>query len=165
MTSHVLREATEADLEAILAIHNDAIVNSLAIWQYEPVDLADRRAWMSERQAKGYPVIVAEEGGQVSGFASYGDFRFGAGYANTVEDSVYLRQDRRGRGLGKALMNALFDRARGQGKHVMVAAIGLPNDASVALHAGCGFVAAGTLREVGRKADRWLDLLFMQKML
>lgn len=165
MTRRVLRDAAEADLPAILAIHNDAIVNSLAIWQHEPVDLANRRAWFAERRAKGYPVMVADESMGVAGFASYGDFRSGAGYGGTVEHSLYLRWDRRGQGLGRALMDVLIKRARGQRKHVMVAAIGLPNEASVALHARCGFVAMGTLREIGRKSDRWLDLLLMQKML
>ena len=161
----VIRDATDADLPAILAIHNDAILNSLAIWQYQAVDLANRRAWFEERRAKGFPVLAIESGGALAGYASYGPFRFGAGYDATVENSVYLARERRGQGLAKPLMEALIDRARAQGRHVMVAAVGLPNDASVALHRALGFEERGTLREIGRKRDRWLDLMFLQKTL
>jgi phosphinothricin acetyltransferase len=161
----VVRDATDADLPAILAIHNDAILNSLAIWQYEAVDLANRRAWFEERRAQGFPVLAVEADGALAGYASYGPFRFGAGYDGTVENSVYIARERRGRGLGLPLMQALLDRARAEGRHVMVAGIGLPNDASVALHTKLGFTQAGTLREIGRKNERWLDLLFMQRML
>ena len=161
----VVRDASEADLPAFLAIHNDAILNSLAIWQYEAVDLANRRAWLEERRARGFPVLAVEADGALAGYASYGPFRFGAGYDGTVENSVYIARERRGQGLAKPLMQALLDRARAEGRHVMVAGIGLPNDASVALHAKLGFTEAGCLREIGRKTERWLDLLFMQKML
>ena len=164
-TVPLIRDATEADLPAILAIHNDAIQNSLAIWQYEAVDLANRRAWFEERRARGFPVLAVETDGTLAGYASYGPFRFGAGYDGTVENSVYIARERRGQGLAKPLMQALLDRARAEGRHVMVAGIGLPNDASVALHAKLGFTEAGCLREIGRKTERWLDLLFMQKML
>ncbi len=161
----LIRDATLADLPAILTIHNDAIQHSLAIWQDRPVDLANRRAWFEERTSKGFPVIAAEVDGTLAGFASYGPFRFGSGYDATVENSVYLARGRRGQGLGRVLMGALIARARAQGRHVMVAAVGLPNDASVALHRALGFTEAGILREVGRKAERWLDLMLLQKML
>lgn len=161
----ILRDATPADLPAILAIHNDAILNSLAIWQYEPVPLANREAWFADRAAKGQPILVAELDGMLAGYASYGDFRVGAGYAGTVEDSIYIRAGLRGRGLARALMGALIEHARSAGKHVMIGAIGLPNDASVALHAAFGFVETGRLREIGRKNGQWLDLLMMQKTL
>jgi phosphinothricin acetyltransferase len=164
-TAPLIRDATEADLPAILAIHNDAILNSLAIWQYEAVNLANRRAWFEERRAKGYPVLAVEVDGALAGYASYGPFRFGAGYDGTVENSVYIARERRGQGLAKPLMQALLDRARAEGRHVMVAGIGLPNDASVALHGKLGFTESGRLREIGRKDGRWLDLLFMQRIL
>ncbi len=161
----ILREAVEADLPAILAIHNDAIVNTLAIWQYEPVALANREAWFADRRARGQPILIAELDGALAGYASYGDFRAGAGYGGTVEDSIYVRRDMHRRGLARALMSALIDHARAAGKHVMIGAIGLPNDASVALHAAFGFVETGRLREIGRKNGQWLDLSLVQKAL
>jgi phosphinothricin acetyltransferase len=165
MSAQIIRAATAADLPAILAIHNDAILNTLAIWQYEAVPLANREAWFADRNAKGQPILVAEIGGEVAGYASYGDFRHGAGYANTVEDSIYVRADLRGRGIARALMAPLIDHARAAGRHVMVGAIGLPNAPSVALHAAFGFVEIGTLREIGWKNGAWLDLKMMQKTL
>ncbi|MDJ1158895.1 GNAT family N-acetyltransferase [Chelatococcus sp. SYSU_G07232] len=160
-----IRPAAEADLPAILAIHNHHIAHTLAIWRYEPADLAERRAWFAGRETQGFPVLVAEEAGEIAGFASFGDFRAGAGYHRTVEHSIYVREDRQRRGIARRLMLALFDEARAAGKHVMVAAIGLPNDASVALHASLGFEEAGRLRGIGWKFDRALDLLMMQKAL
>lgn len=160
-----IRDATEADLPAILAIHNHHIAHTLAIWRYELADLAERRAWFEARRAGGYPVIVAEESGEVAAFASYGPFRTGEGYHRTVENSIYVREDRQRRGHARALMEALIDRARTEGRHAMVAGIGLPNDASVRLHESLGFVECGRLREIGWKQERWLDLLLMQRLL
>ena len=161
----VIRDAAPADLPAILAIHNDAILHSLAIWQERPVDLANRQAWFEERTGQGYPVLALDLDGALAGYASYGPFRFGSGYDATVENSVYLAAAQRRQGLGRRLMKALIARARAQGRHVMVAGIALPNDASVALHRSLGFTEAGMLREIGRKAGRWLDLMLMQKRL
>lgn len=161
----IIRDATRADLPAILAIHNDAILNSFSIWQYEAVPLANREAWFDERGAKGFPILVAERDGAVAGYASYGAFRFGAGYDATVENSVYVRGDLRGRGIARELMRALIARAQADGRHVMVAAIGLPNDASLALHRAFGFEDVGTLREIGFKNGRRLDLALLQKRL
>jgi len=160
-----IRDATAADLPAILAIHNHHIANTLAIWRYQLADLAERRAWFEERRAKGYPVIVVDEDDEVAAFASYGSFRTGEGYHRTVENSIYVRGDRQRRGHARALMQALLDRARSEGRHAMVAGIGLPNEPSVKLHASLGFKEVGTLREIGWKFDQWLDLLLMQKML
>jgi L-amino acid N-acyltransferase YncA len=160
-----IRDAMEADLPAILAIHNHHIAKTLAIWRYQLADLAERRAWFEERRAKGYPVIVADESGEVVAYGSYGPFRAGEGYDSTVENSIYVREDRQRRGYARALMQALLDRARAEGRHVMVAGIGLPNEPSVKLHASLGFEEVGALREIGRKFDQRLDLLLMQRML
>ncbi|MBK9083519.1 MAG: N-acetyltransferase [Rhizobiales bacterium] len=165
MSAPIVRVATRADLAEILAIHNDAILNSLAIWQYEAAPLANREAWFEDRAGKGQPILVAEIDGAVAGYASYGDFRHGAGYGRTVEDSVYVRADLRRTGIARALMGPLIDHARAAGRHVMIGAIGLPNEASVALHAAFGFVDMGTLREIGWKNGGWLDLKMMQKTL
>jgi L-amino acid N-acyltransferase YncA len=161
----VIRDATEADLPAILAIHNHHIARTFAIWRYELADLAERRAWFEERRDKGYPVLVADEDGEAVAFGSYGPFRTGEGYHRTVENSIYVREDRQRRGLARALMAVLIEEARRQGRHVMMAGIGLPNDPSVKLHESLGFVEVGRLREIGWKFDQWLDLLLMHKML
>lgn len=161
----LIRDAVEADLPTILSIFNEAIRNSTAVWHVQEATLDARRAWMAERQGRGLPVLVAELDGAVRGFASYGDFRPFAGYALTVEHSVYVDPAAQGRGLGRALLAALVARAGAAGLHVMVAGIEAGNTASIALHRKAGFEEAGTLRQVGRKFDRWLDLLFMQKTL
>jgi L-amino acid N-acyltransferase YncA len=159
-----LRDATEADLPRILAITDDAILHTTAIWELEPTTLEARRAWFVERRERGYPVLVAEGStGRVLGFGSYGEFRPRAGYRQTVEHSLYVDADARGRGIGRELLAALIDRAAAEGRHVMVAGIDGENDGSIRLHERFGFEHAGRLREVGRKFDRWLDLVFMQR--
>jgi L-amino acid N-acyltransferase len=160
-----IRAAAEADIPAILALHNHHIANTRSIWRYQHADLADRTAWFRERQAKGYPVLIAEDSGQFLGFASYGDFRAGEGYGGTVENSVYVADGAQGRGIAHALMDRLMEIARTSGKRVMVAAIGLPNEASVALHTKLGFEERGILQGIGWKYDQPLDLMFMQKAL
>ncbi|MCW3475796.1 GNAT family N-acetyltransferase [Limobrevibacterium gyesilva] len=161
----MIRDAAEADLPAILAITNDAIANTTAIWTYAPTTLEVRTAWWTERVAGGFPVLVAAEGDTVLGFASYGPFRPSDGYLHTVESSIYIAESARGRGLGRALVAALLSRAAAQGKHVMIAGVEASNTASLRLHAGLGFVETGRLLQVGRKFDRWLDLVLMQRML
>ncbi|PWC46770.1 GNAT family N-acetyltransferase [Azospirillum sp. TSA6c] len=163
--THRIRAAEEADLPAILAILNDAILNTTAVWSLTPVTLDQRRAWMADHQAKGMPVLVCEQDGVVVGFASYGEFRAWEGYKHTVEHSIYVDSTVRGRGIGRSLLAALLDDAKLNGKHMIVAGIEAENTASIRLHAGFGFVEAGCLRQVGRKFDRWLDLLLMQKHL
>jgi L-amino acid N-acyltransferase len=160
-----IRDATEADLPDILEITNEAIANTVAVWTLAPTTLAARRDWFNDRRARGFPVLVAQGGGSVIGFASFGDFRPWEGYLHSVEHSLYVRPEAQGRGAGKALLAALIDRATAMGKHVMIGGIEAGNAASIALHRRAGFEEAGTLREVGRKFDRWLDLLFMQKIL
>ena len=114
---------------------------------------------------RGFPVLVVEENGTASGFASYGDYRQGEGYQHTVEHSVYVSCDAQGRGLGKALLAALIEHATAHGKHVMIAGIDADNSVSIEMHRKAGFEEAGRQRQVGRKFDRWLDLQFMQKLL
>ena len=160
-----IRDATEADLPRILEITNEAIANTKAVWSIKPATLEARRTWLLERQGRGFPVLVADQGGVVLGFASYGDYRPWDGYLHTVEHSIYVHPYAQGRGLGRALLAALVERAEMHGKHVMVGGIEASNAASIALHRRMGFAEAGQLREVGRKFGRWLDLLFMQKML
>lgn len=160
--SVLIRDCREDDLPAIRDVINDAILNTLARWEETPVTLESRVAWRADLLARGCPVFVAEVDGQTAGFSSYGSFRNGSSYAATVEHSIYVDKRFRGRGLSLALMAPLLDHARANGKHAMIAAIGLPNDVSVALHAKLGFVEVGRLPEVGRKKGQWLDLSLMQ---
>jgi L-amino acid N-acyltransferase YncA len=163
---HTFRDATEADLPGILAIYNEVIATSTAVFSDQPVTLEDRRAWFAARVGQGYPVLVAEGGdGSVQGFASFGDFRAWPGYRHTVEHSVHVRADARGRGVGSALLPPLLERAAALGKHVVVAGIDAANAGSIRMHERLGFERAGHLREVGRKFDRWLDLVLMQRLL
>lgn len=158
-------DAGEGDLPEILAIYNDVIATSTAVYSEVPVTLENRLEWFRGRVAQGYPVLVAREAGGVIGYASFGDFRSWPGYRFTVEHSVHVRADRRGAGVGTRLMEALLPRAAALGKHVMIGGIDGDNEASIRMHERLGFVRAAHLKEVGRKFDRWLDLVFMQRTL
>ncbi|HWH97682.1 MAG TPA: GNAT family N-acetyltransferase, partial [Pseudolysinimonas sp.] len=157
-----IRDARPADLGAILDIHNHAIRTSLAIWLDEPVDLADRAAWLAEHQAAGHPVLVAEVDGAVVGYASFSAWRARWGYRHTVEDSVYIAESHQRRGLGRAMVADLVGRARAAGMHTMIADIEAGNVASIALHESLGFRREGTIGEVGTKHGRWLDLAILR---
>ena len=161
-----VRDAVPSDAAAIAAIYNDAVENTTAIWNERTVDAADRAAWLAQRQDAGFPVLVAVTGAdEPIGYASFGDWRAFDGYRHTVEHSVYVRSDQRRGGIGIGLLTALIDRARGLGKHVMIAGIDASNEGSVRLHHKLGFRSVGTLPEVGAKFGRWLDLTFMQLQL
>ena len=161
-----IRDAHAGDIEAVTAIYNDAVSNTLAIWNERTVDAANRAAWLADRQRAGYPVLVAIDAqGPVAGYASFGDWRPFEGFRHTVEHSVYVRADRRGAGVGKALMVELIARARGLRKHVMVAGIEAGNAGSIALHKQLGFEEVGLMRQVGTKFGAWLDLAFLQLQL
>jgi phosphinothricin acetyltransferase len=157
-------DATPVDVPAIAAILNDAIRNTTAIWHESSRGEADIAAWLASRQ-KDYVVLAARDESRAIGYASYGPYRPYSGYDLTVEHSVYVRQDLRGRGIGKALLGALIDKARTQGFHVMVGGIDATNRESIALHTSFGFVETARMPEVGRKFGKWLDLVFMQKKL
>lgn len=160
-----VRDAREEDLAGVLAIYNDVIATTTAIYRDDPATLEDRREWWQARAALGYPVLVAVEEGEVVGFASFGDFRASPGYRYTVEHSVHVRAGRRGSGLGQALMQPLIARARALGKHVMMAGVDADNAGSIRFHERLGFERVGHLREVGFKFGRRLDLVFLQRLL
>lgn len=159
----LIREATHADLPAILTIFNDVIATSTAVYLDNPVTLEDRIQWLEGRQAQGYPVLVAEEQGTVLGFASFGDFRAYHGYRYTVEHSVHLAEAARGKGIGSALVQALFPYAQALNKHVMIASIDAANEGSIRFHERLGFTSGAYLPQVGYKFGRWLDMVFMQR--
>ncbi len=161
----LIADATEADLPGILAIYNDVIAHSTAVYSNVPVTLENRLEWWSSRVARGYPVLVTRDEEGVTGFATFGEFRAWPGYRYTVEHSVHVRSDRRGQGIGSELVRALFPRATAQGKHVMIAGVDASNAASIRFHEALGFERVALLREVGRKFDRWLDLVLLQRWL
>ena len=161
----LIADATEADLPGILAIYNDVIAHSTAVYSNVPVTLENRLEWWSSRVARGYPVLVTRYEEGVTGFATFGEFRAWPGYRYTVEHSVHVRADRRGQGIGSELVRGLFPRATAQGKHVMIAGVDASNAASIRFHEALGFERVALLREVGRKFDRWLDLVLLQRWL
>lgn len=158
-----IADATPQDLEGLLVIYNDVIATSTAIYASEPVSLQDREQWWRARTAQGYPVLIARDERGVAGFATFGDFRAWPGYRFTVEHSVHVRADGRGRGIGTRLLQALLPRAAALGKHVMIAGVDAANAASIRFHERQGFQKSGHLREVGYKFNRWLDLVFLQR--
>lgn len=153
----------EAHGDAILDILNEQIRTSLAVYEYVPRSPQSMGAWFKTKEAKDYPVIgVEDEGGVLMGFATYGVFRERPAYKYTVEHSVYIHENHRGKGLGLALMERLIEAARAQDLHVLVGGIDATNSVSIAMHEKLGFVHAGTIRESGFKFGGWLDLAFYQ---
>ncbi|HET7528303.1 MAG TPA: GNAT family N-acetyltransferase [Burkholderiaceae bacterium] len=161
-----VRAAQSDDLAAMLAIYNDVIATSTAIYSAQPSTLDERRGWFSARVAGGYPVLAALRGGELVGYASFGEFRgVWPGYRHSVEHSVYVRADSRQQGVGSALVRALFPLAVEQSKHVMIGGIDAANDGSLRMHERLGFQRVAHFREVGRKFGRWLDLVFVQRFI
>ncbi len=150
----------------ILAIFNEAIVNSTALYDYKPRAPESMGAWFATKRANGFPVIgLEDDSGKLLGFASYGTFRAFPAYKYTVEHSVYVEKGSRGQGLGRRLLEAIVARAEEQGMHMLVGAIDLDNAASMELHKRLGFEHCGTIKQAAFKFGRWLDLAFLQKTL
>lgn len=160
-----IRTASEADLPALLAIYNQIILHTTAVYTYEPQTMEARKAWYADKLKAGYPVFVAEEEGRVVGFSSYGPFRAWPAYKYTIENSVYVTEDQRGKGIGKLLVRPLIESARAQGFHAIIAGIDASNDSSIRLHAAFGFLEVAHFRQVGYKFGRWLDLKFLELLL
>ncbi len=161
----LIRDAVAGDAAAILPMYNHAALNTTAIWNDAASDLAGREAWLASRRVAGFPVLIAELDGAVAGFASFGDFRSWDGYRFTVEHSIYVDPARHRGGVGRALLEALIERAREATKHAMIAGIEASNTASIKLHESLGFREVGRLPQVGAKFGRWLDLVFLQLVL
>ena len=160
-----VRDAQEEDLQAIVTIYNHVVATTTAVYRDDPVTIEDRRQWWHTRAGGGFPILVAVDATGVVGYASFGEFRAWPGYRFTVEHTVHVRADRRGQGVGTALMHPLIDRAAALGKHVMIAGVDADNEASLRLHQRLGFVRVAHFREVGFKFGRWLDLVFLERIL
>jgi L-amino acid N-acyltransferase YncA len=161
----IIRPAQPTDVVGILEIYNEAILHTTAVYTYEARPLDWMEQWFIEKQDKGLPVFVAEIGGRVAGFASYGPFRPWPAYKYSVEHSIYVNKDFRRQGIARKLLRVLIDKAEASGLHTIVAGIDSENAVSITLHREFGFREAGILAQVGYKFGRWLDLQFMQLIL
>src|ERR1700686_3845933 len=161
----MIDNASRQDLPEILAIYNEVIRNSTAI--YTEIELTHERgaAWYDAKIASGFPLVVARDASGITGFGSFGEFRAWPCYRHSVEHSVHIRADRRGQGIGRAVVVELLARAAASSKHVMIAGIDADNAVSIGLHRSLGFAAVGHFHEVGFKFGRLLELVFMQCIL
>jgi phosphinothricin acetyltransferase len=159
-----VRLAKLDDAESIRRIYNIEVENSMVTFDLVPRSLDEQRDWLRQRDG-AFGVLVAEIDGQVVGFASLSEYRSRPAYRTTVEDSVYVDQSSRGRGVGSALLVELVELARARGFHCMIGRIVGGHEKSIALHMAAGFDIVGTEREVGRKFGRWLDVVLVQRLL
>jgi len=157
-----IRDATKSDVPAILGIYNDVVTNTTAIYDERPSTLEERQAWF-EARSRNFPVLVGELNGDVVGFSTFGEWRSRWGYRFTVEHSVHVRADCRGKGFGRQLIEVLFPRAAAMNVHMMIAHIDSAAAASLRLHEKLGFKNVGTFREVGKMRGGWLSVVAMQK--
>lgn len=160
----MIRRATPADASAIAALWNPYIRDTAVTFNAVEKTPDDVAAMIRDRDAAGHATLVAEEAA-ILGFASYAQFRGGVGYATCMEHSILLAPEARGKGVGRALIQALCDHARAAGAHQMIAGVSAENPDGVAFHARMGFSEIARLREAGRKFDRFIDLVLMQKFL
>lgn len=162
-----VRAATAADLPDIRRLFNTLIPTTTVAWRDHPADPGEMRVWFGDQQAAGHPVLVAEVDGVVTGYTCWSTFRGGErfpGYRHTAELTIHVDSAHHGLGIGRALLSGLIDEGRRHGIHALVAGIDGDNTASVAFHRAMGFREVGRLPEVGRKFDRWLDLVLMQRI-
>lgn len=160
-----IRPARERDLPAITSIFNHEVEYSAPIWVEKPVTLSDRAQWLAARHADGFPVLVAEADGQVLGFGSYGPFRPYEGFRRTVEHLVYVGPAARGKGVGRALLAALIESARKQGRQVIVGAVDSENEVSLHLHRSMGFIETGRMPRIGEKWGKRRTMVLLQREL
>jgi L-amino acid N-acyltransferase YncA len=159
-----VRLARLDDAEAIRSIYNLEVTGSTVTFDLVPRTLADQQLWLAEHQGV-HPAVVAEVDGHVAGFGSLAPYRSRPAYATTVEDSVYVRRDLRGMGVGRSVLGELMRLGTVHGFHAVMARIVGGHEASIGLHVACGFELVGIEREVGRKFGRWLDVVLMQRLL
>lgn len=160
-----IRDAAIEDQAGILEIYNEAVRNTTAVWNETARTQDEQSQWFAAKQAQGHPVLVAVIDERIGGFCSYGPFRPWYGYRFCVEGSIYVHTQYRRRGVARALLAALIERAESQGLHAMVAGIEATNVPSIRLHEQAGYRIAGHLHEVGFKFGRWLDLILMERLL
>ena len=160
-----VRLAEFADAEAMRAIYNAEVLSSTSTFDQVPRTSSEQAVWMHEHGSTHPAVVARDDAGTIVGFGSLSPFRDRPSYATTVENSVYVIAGQRGAGVGRALMAELVRLGTLHGFHTMIARIGGDNEGSIALHQACGFTVVGTEREVGRKFNRWLDVVVMQRML
>jgi L-amino acid N-acyltransferase YncA len=160
-----VRGYQKSDAAAILSIINYNILNATALYDYTIRSLEQQEAILDSKIQVGFPVIVAENNGEVVGFGMYSEFRFREAYKFTVEHSVYVQQDNQGLGIGKLLLSELIRLAKLQGLHTMIGVIDAENQTSIAFHHQFGFKTVGIIKESGFKFDRWLDSVFVQLIL
>jgi phosphinothricin acetyltransferase len=151
---------------SILAIFNDAILHSTALYDYKPRTMEMMAAWFEAKTKGSFPVIgIENDSGDLMGFGSYGTFRAWPAYKYSVEHSVYVDSRFRGQGIGKRLLQDLITAAQKQNYHILVGAIDSTNTVSIRLHEALAFTHCGTVRQAGFKFGRWLDLVFYQLIL
>jgi L-amino acid N-acyltransferase len=160
-----IRKAVESDLPEMLLIYNDILLNTTAVYDYKPHTIEMRQAWFRTKKEQGFPVFTAEDDGKVVGFSSIGPFRAWAAYKYSVENSIYVAPDCRGKGIGKILLPPLIEAAQQLNMHTIIASIDATNEASLHLHKSFGFEETAHFKQVGYKFGRWLDLKFLQLML
>jgi L-amino acid N-acyltransferase YncA len=157
---------SDADKKPILDIINHAIIHTTALYDYEPRGIESMDAWFETKRRGGFPVVgLYDPERTLLGFGTYGSFRNWPAYKYSVEHSIYIKDGERGKGHGKRILQNLVERAEAQGYHTLIAGIDSENTVSIKLHEKLGFNAAGTILQVGYKFGRWLDLVFMQKVL
>jgi len=162
----VLRPATSDDAEAIRQIYNHEVEHTTATFDLVPRSLEDQEAWLAARSGAFTAIVAVDSAsGEVLGFTALSPYKERAAYRTSVEDSVYVRRDSHGRGIGKVLLTHVLDVAEDSGFHAVVARIEASGTASRALHASCGFTLVGVEREIGRKFNRWLDVAIMECLL
>jgi L-amino acid N-acyltransferase YncA len=159
-----VRSATVEDAPAVLEIYNHEVLTSTVTFDLVPRTLAEQESWITDRSG-AHVVLVVEDDGEVVGFGALSQYRERAGYATTVEDSVYVHEDHRGKGVGRLLLAELVERATAHGFHALMAKVVGDHQASINLHAAAGFDVVGHEREVGRKFGRWLDVVLLERLL
>ena len=159
-----VRPAQATDAEAIREIYNVEVTDSTVTFDLVPRSRADQLEWLTARSG-AHAVLVAVDDDEVVGFGSLSPFRERPAYSTTVEDSVYVHREHRGRGVGRQLLEALVRTATNHGFHSSIARIVGGHEASIAVHQAVGFEIVGTEKEVGRKLGQWLDVVVMQRML
>jgi phosphinothricin acetyltransferase len=160
----LIRPATISDLQAITDIYNEAILNTTATFDTETKSVEQQKGWFNNHDAK-HPIIVAEENGIVTGWASLTKWSDRCAYDSTAEVSVYVHPEHRNKGIGKHLMQTLMAEAKQSGLHTLIARITQNNDNSIHIHRSFGFDHVGVLREVGKKFGKYLDVHMMQKVI